>query len=60
MKIQEHTIIQRIFISEVQPEIYTTCTEFEKVIQWADDNPIVWDIVTKKRSKAFGRGPACI
>ena len=59
MKIQEHTIVQKIFISEVRPEIYTTYPEFEKVIQWADNNPIVWDIVTKKRSKAFGLG-SCV
>ena len=59
MKIQEHTLIQRTFISEVKPEIYTTYPEFEKVIQWADENPVVWEIVTKKRSKAFGRG-SCV
>lgn len=59
MKIQEHTIIQKTFISEVKPEIYTTCPEFEKVIQWADKNPVVWDIVTKKRSKEFGCG-SCV
>jgi len=59
MKIQKQTIIQRTFISEVKPEIYTTCSEFEKVIKWADENPVVWDIVTSKRSKAFGRG-SCV
>ena len=59
MKIKEHSLIQRIFISEVKPEIYTTCPDFEQVIQWADENPVVWDIVSKTRSKAFGRG-SCV
>jgi len=55
MKIQEHNIIQRVFISEVQSEIYTTCPDFEQVIKWADENPIVWDIVTMTRNRASGR-----
>jgi len=29
------------------------------VIQWADDNPVVWKIVTQKKSKAFGLG-SCV
>jgi len=56
MKIHSHTLIQRIFISDIRPEISTSCPDFEQVIQWADDHPVIWDIVTKTRSKAFGRG----
>jgi hypothetical protein len=59
MKIHKHTLVQTSFISETRPEIRTPCPDLEPVIGWADDHPIVWDIVTRARSKAFGRG-ACV
>jgi hypothetical protein len=42
-------------ISEVLPEVDTQDPERAKTIAWADDNPVVWKIVTGARSKAFGR-----
>ena len=59
MKIHKQIHVQQTFISETQPEILTTCPDFAEVIQWADEHPVVWDIVTKTRSKAFGRG-SCV
>jgi len=59
MKVHKHTYAQKVFISEVRPEISTARPDFEQVIQWADDHPVVWDIVTATRSKAFGRG-SCV
>lgn len=56
MKIHKHTIVQRTFFSEVQPDISTISPDLGQVIQWADNHPVVWEIVTKTRSKAFGRG----
>jgi hypothetical protein len=46
----------RTFRSEVRPGIETTYPDMAPVIEWADKNPHVYDIVTKKRSKAFGLG----
>ena len=59
MKIHQQIHVQKIFISEKRPEIYTACPDFEPVIQWADDNPVVWHIITARRSKAFGLG-SCV
>ena len=59
MKVHKHIHVQQVFTSEKRPEIFTTCPDFEQVIQWADDRPIVWDITTSTRSQAFGRG-ACV
>jgi len=59
MKIHKQIHVQKVFISETQPEILKTCPDFAEAIQWADDHPLVWDIVTKTRSKAFGRG-SCV
>jgi len=59
MKTHKCTITYRIFQSDIQPEIATTDPELAEVVAWADANPVVWDIVTKTRSKAFGVG-SCV
>ncbi len=59
MKIHQQIHLQKVFISEKRPDVCTACQDFEPVIQWADDNPVVWHIVTGRRSKAFGRG-SCV
>jgi hypothetical protein len=59
MKTQEHTITYRTFRSDVRPEIVATDPRLAQVISWADAHPVVWDIVKKTRSKAFGVG-SCV
>ncbi len=59
MKIYQQIHVQKVFISEKRPDVCTACPDFEPVIQWADDNPVVWHIITARRSKAFGRG-SCV
>jgi len=59
MKTQQYTITCWTFRSDVRPEIATTDPRLAQVIAWADANPVVWDIVTKTRSKAFGIG-SCV
>ena len=56
MKMHKQIHVQQLFISELRSEICTTCPDLARVIQWADDRPVVWGIVTSTRSKAFGRG----
>lgn len=46
----------RTFRSEVLPEISTTNSELGRVIAWADQRPVVWKVVTKRKSKTFGLG----
>jgi len=52
----DRVIANRIFQSEVIPAIETTNPSLGKVIEWADKHPVVWQIVTTRRSKAFGIG----
>lgn len=59
MKIYQQIHVQKVFISEKRPDVCTACPGFEPVIQWADDNRVVWHIVTGRRSKAFGLG-SCV
>ena len=59
MKIHQQIHVQKVFISEKRPDVCTACPDFEPVIQWADDCPVVWHIVTGRRSKAFGLG-SCV
>jgi hypothetical protein len=59
MQTEEHTTTYRTFRSDVRADIVTTDPRLAQVIAWADENPVVWDIVTKTRSKAFGVG-SCV
>ena len=45
-----------IYRSEIRPEIQTEDAELGEVIAWADDHPVVYDVVTTRKSKAYGRG----
>ena len=56
MKTTEHTVTKYIFQSEVLPDMQTQDPSLARVIAWADERPVVWKIVTGKRSKAFGVG----
>ena len=59
MKQTQEPLIVTHYQSEVRPDIETTDDRLAAVIQWADDNPVVWKIVTQKKSKAFGLG-SCV
>ena len=54
MKMHRQIQVQPLFLSETRPDVYTTCPDLARVMQWADDHPVVWKIVTGTRSKAFG------
>jgi len=41
MKIHKQIHVQKVFISEKRPDVCTACQDFEPVIQWADDCPVV-------------------
>lgn len=55
MKSDAKTVTITTFQSEVLPEVRTIEQELARVIAWADENPQVWGVVTKNKSKAFGR-----
>lgn len=59
MKIHEQTVVRRTFQSEVQADVSTNDPDLAEVIAWADQHPVAWEIVTRKRSKAFGVG-SCV
>jgi len=59
MKTIEKTTTTVLHVSEVMPEVRTEIAALSPVIKWADENPIVWKIVTGHRSKAFGIG-SCV
>ena len=56
MKIHEQTVVRQTFQSEVQPDVTTNDPALAAVITWADENPVAWEIVMHKKSKAFGVG----
>ncbi len=45
-----------LYRSNKRPDVTTDERDFAAAITWADANPHVWDIVSHKRSKAFGLG----
>jgi len=59
MKTQQCTVTYWTFQSEVLPEVVTTHPGLKDVIAWADEHSVVWEVVTKRRSKAFGLG-SCV
>ena len=56
MKTFEQTITRTVYQSEVLVQVQTTNPILAPIIQWADEHPSVWQVVTTKRSKAFGLG----
>ena len=56
MKATVQTVRRRVFRSEVRPDVESGYQSDGPVLKWADGNPVVWDIVTTRRSKAFGVG----
>ncbi len=56
MRTTIQTVRRQIFRSDVRPEIESGFQADEAVLKWADEHPVVWQIVTTHRSKAFGIG----
>jgi hypothetical protein len=56
MKTITETITNIIYQSEFLPDVRTINPSFARTIAWADDHPVVWRIVTGRKSKAFGLG----
>lgn len=48
-----------VYTSEVCPRIDTESEELSKVIAWADEHPVAYDVVNSTKSKAFGLG-SCV
>ena len=59
MKTIEETTTTVVYRSEALPEVRTTFRSLAPSIAWADDHPVVWQVVTGRRSKAFGLG-SCV
>ena len=55
MKITEEHITRTWYKSELYPEIESSDERDREIIEWLDRNPVAFEIVTKTRSKAFGR-----
>ena len=56
MKAETRITRRRVFRSETRPDIESGYRGDEAVLIWADEHPVVWDVVTTRRSKAFGLG----
>lgn len=56
MKTTTYTVTKQDFRSDVRPDVHTHDPDIAEVIAWADKHPLVWKIVTSKKSKTFGRG----
>ena len=56
MKTVTETITNIIYQSDFMQDVRTINPMFARTIAWADDHPIVWRIVTGRKSKAFGLG----
>jgi len=55
MKVIKEPITIVSFQSEIYPEIFSYDARDREAVEWLDKNPIAFKIVTKTRSKAFGR-----
>lgn len=44
-----------LYRSEIMPEIASESMRDAEIIAWADANPVAWEIVSKTKSKAFGK-----
>ena len=56
MKTVAETITNTIYQSEVLQNVRTINPSFAHAIEWADNHPVIWRIVTGSKSKAFGLG----
>ena len=56
MRTTKQVTTRQLFCSEVMPEVQTTVPALAGAIAWADAHPVVWKVVTDRRSKAFGLG----
>lgn len=56
MKTITETITNIYYQSEFLPTVRSINPAFARVIAWADAHPVVWRIVTGRKSKAFGLG----
>jgi len=56
MKTVTETTTNIIYQSEFLPNVRSINPAFARTIAWADDHPVVWRIVTGRKSKAFGLG----
>ena len=59
MKTLEQTTTTVVYRSETLPAIQTVLPALARTIVWADEHPVVWRIVTGRKSKAFGLG-SCV
>jgi len=59
MKTIAETITNIIYQSESMPSVHSINPAFARTIAWADDHPVVWRIITGRKSKAFGLG-SCV
>ena len=59
MKTIAETITNTIYQSEVLQNVRTKDPSFAHTIELADNNPVIWHIVTGSKSKAFGLG-SCV
>jgi len=59
MRTFEETTTTVVHSSEALPEVRTTFPALAPTIAWADAHPIVWRVVTGRKSKAFGLG-SCV
>ena len=59
MKTVEETVTRQVFRSDILAEIQTSLPTLARAIEWADEHPVVWKVVTGRRSKAFGLG-SCV
>ena len=59
MKAQSIHSTNTLYRSEARPDVCTECPKAAEAIAWADANMRVWQIVTSRRSKAFGLG-SCV
>jgi hypothetical protein len=55
MRTEEETVKETWYISEAYPGIRTTNERDGSVIEWADKNVVIYDIVMERKSKAFGQ-----
>jgi len=56
MKTTTQTVRYRTYVSEVRPSVTSRYQSDAPVLKWADEHPVVWGVVTTRRSKAFGIG----
>ena len=59
MKNEVRTTRTLWYFSEVNPTIETRSEELSKIIEWADENPVAYEIVNSNKSSTFGLNASC-